>query len=110
MTSRLGKLVLLLAAVACLVAAAGSKLTPLFGPWKRISSQPILRPQGNGFESAGVFNPAVVRDGDRFVMLYRAQDKNGTSRLGYATSSDGVRFIPRPQPVFVPETDYEKDG
>jgi hypothetical protein len=26
-------------------------------------------------------------------MLYRAQDSNGTSRLGYATSTDGIRFI-----------------
>ena len=44
------------------------------------------------------------------MMLYRAQDKNGTSRLGYATSRDGVLFSPRSEPVFVPETDYEKDG
>ena len=32
-------------------------------------------------------------------MLYRAQDKHGTSRLGYAESSDGVHFKRRPQPV-----------
>jgi len=43
-------------------------------------------------------------------MLYRAQDKDGTSRLGYATSKDGLHFSPRTEPVFVPETDYEKDG
>jgi predicted GH43/DUF377 family glycosyl hydrolase len=43
-------------------------------------------------------------------MLYRAQDGNGTSRLGYATSRDGVHFTRNPQPTFVPETDYEKDG
>jgi|SRR5690348_4617480 hypothetical protein len=29
---------------------------------------------------------------EKFVMLYRAQDVNGTSRLGYAESSDGVHF------------------
>jgi hypothetical protein len=28
----------------------------------------------------------------KFVMLYRAQDANGTSGLGYAESSDGVHF------------------
>jgi beta-1,2-mannosidase len=43
-------------------------------------------------------------------MLYRAQDRNGTSRLGYATSSDGIRFIRRPEPVLSPEAEYEKDG
>ena len=25
-------------------------------------------------------------------MLYRAQDRNGTSSLGYATSKDGIHF------------------
>ena len=43
-------------------------------------------------------------------MLYRAQDRNGTSRLGYATSVDGIHFIRRPEPVMSPETDYERDG
>src|SRR5208337_358478 len=44
------------------------------------------------------------------VMLYRAQDKGGTSRLGYADSADGVHFTRRSEPVFSPEKDYEKDG
>jgi predicted GH43/DUF377 family glycosyl hydrolase len=43
-------------------------------------------------------------------MLYRSQDASGTSRLGYATSSDGVHFTRRPEPVFAPEADYERDG
>lgn len=43
-------------------------------------------------------------------MLYRAQDQSGTSRLGYATSRDGVHFTRRTQPVFVPEADYERHG
>jgi predicted GH43/DUF377 family glycosyl hydrolase len=43
-------------------------------------------------------------------MLYRAQDKAGTSRLGYAESADGIHFTRRSQPVFSPEKDYEKDG
>jgi predicted GH43/DUF377 family glycosyl hydrolase len=46
----------------------------------------------------GTFNPsAVVHDG-KVVVLYRAQDSNGTSRLGYATSTDGISFIRRPSP------------
>ena len=72
--------------------------------------QPALGPQGDGFESAGVFNPAVIQKDGRFVMLYRAQDRNGTSRLGYAESADGLHFTRRAQPVLSPEAEYEKDG
>ncbi len=81
-----------------------------FGPIHRVSDSPILSPQGDGWESAGTFNPAVVYRDGKYVMLYRAQDKNGTSRLGYAESADGVHFTRRSQPVLSPETDYEKDG
>jgi predicted GH43/DUF377 family glycosyl hydrolase len=81
-----------------------------FGPWRRVGNEPVVAPQGSGWESAGTFNPSVVRHNGQFVMLYRAQDRNGTSRLGYATSSDGIRFIRRPEPVLSPEAEYEKDG
>ncbi|HEV2114583.1 MAG TPA: glycoside hydrolase family 130 protein [Terriglobales bacterium] len=110
MSLRFARFVLLSAGVLLLLAARGSKFLPPFGPWKRVSSQPVLAPQGAGFESAGVFNPAVVKDGARFVMLYRAQDNNGTSRLGYATSRDGVHFTRRAQSVLVPQADYEQGG
>ena len=43
-------------------------------------------------------------------MLYRAQDKQGTSRLGYAESTDGVHFTRRDEPVLSPAEAYEKDG
>jgi predicted GH43/DUF377 family glycosyl hydrolase len=43
-------------------------------------------------------------------MLYRAQDAAGTSRLGYAVSTDGIHFTRRSQPVMSPEADYEKNG
>jgi len=81
-----------------------------FGDWHRVSQSPILSPQGQGWESAGTFNPAVVPHDGKYVMLYRAQDQQGTSRLGYAESDDGIHFTRRPAPVFVPEADYEKDG
>ncbi len=77
---------------------------------QRVSTQPVLAPQAGGFESAGVFNPAVIMRDGRFVMLYRAQDQKGTSRLGYAESGDGVHFTRRGQPVLSPEAEYEKDG
>ncbi|HVZ17535.1 MAG TPA: glycoside hydrolase family 130 protein [Terriglobales bacterium] len=89
---------------------AAASYQPPFGDWKRVSESPVLSPHGNGWESAGVFNPAVVKRNGEFVMLYRAQDRNGTSRLGYATSRDGVHFDSRPEPVLSPEASYEKDG
>lgn len=82
----------------------------ILGNWQRVSEQPVISPEGDGWESAGTFNPAVIIRKCKFVMLYRAQDRNGTSRLGYAESTDGVHFTRRSQPVFSPETDYEKDG
>ena len=83
---------------------------PPFGHLERASQQPVLKPQGSGFESAGVFNPAVTWSGDRYVMLYRAQDANGVSRLGYATSKDGLHFERSAKPVFEPEAEYERGG
>ncbi len=81
-----------------------------FADWHRVSGTPILSPRGSGWESAGTFNPAVVRHGGKVVMLYRAQDKQGTSRLGYAESGDGVHFARRDDPVLSPSEEYEKDG
>jgi predicted GH43/DUF377 family glycosyl hydrolase len=81
-----------------------------FGNWRRTSETPIISPQGSPWESAGTFNPAVILHDGKFVMLYRAQDAAGTSRLGYAESSDGIHFTRRAQPVLSPEADYEKDG
>jgi len=100
--------VLLLALSSPLVFTAAASW--IFGPWHRASNVPILSPQGAGWESAGTFNPAVVIHNGKFVMLYRAQDRFGTSRLGYAESSDGIHFIRRSEPVLSPETSYEMDG
>jgi predicted GH43/DUF377 family glycosyl hydrolase len=93
------------------VVASGPRYRPPFGAWSRLNGgEPILTPQGRGFEAKGVFNPAVVRDGDRYVMLYRAQDAKGISRLGIATSGDGVHFVREPEPVLRPEAEYEVPG
>ena len=81
-----------------------------FGKWDRESDKPIISPQGNGFESAGTFNPTVVKYDGKFVMLYRAQDLHGKSSLGYASSDDGVHFVRRSDPVMVGEAPYETGG
>jgi predicted GH43/DUF377 family glycosyl hydrolase len=101
-------LLLFLSVLVSLVAQDSQRLP--FGAWRRLSDTPVIAPRGNGWESAGTFNPAVVMRGGKIIMLYRAQDKQGTSRLGYAESADGVHFTRRDEPALSPEEDYEKDG
>lgn len=67
-----------------------------------------------GWEERNVFNPAaVVKDG-KVYLLYRAQDNEMTSRIGLATSTDGLHFTREAEPVFFPDTDsmniYEWKG
>lgn len=93
------------------MAQAQSGYRPPFGPWERLNAgRPVLSPRGEGFEAKGVFNPAVVKVKGGFVMLYRAQDRKGISRIGYATSADGVTFKREPAPVLSPEAEYEHGG
>ncbi len=101
------------------------------GPFiKEDSSNPILTALDNTvflcpvrqdtvfWEAKDVFNPtALVRDG-KVHLLYRAEDEigkfNGTSRIGLATSEDGIHFERMPAPIFYPENDslskYEWEG
>src|SRR5438046_10663214 len=67
--------------------------------WHRVSPARILSPQGDGWESAGTFNPAVVVHDGTFVLLYCAQDTAGASRLGYAASNEDINSLRRSQLV-----------
>ena len=102
------KICMFVALLLVAVAETGQRFP--FQKWRRLSDTPVLSPQGETWESAGTFNPAVAMRGDTIVMLYRAQDRQGTSRLGYAESSDGIHFTRRSEPVLSPVEDYEKDG
>jgi predicted GH43/DUF377 family glycosyl hydrolase len=109
MTGNRGSLTLLAVCLLFLSATASfaeDKYELPFGEWKRLSDGPILSPTDS---LAGVFNPAVVRYKGEFVMLARAQDKNGTSFLQSAVSKDGVHFAPG-KPVLVAGAEYERDG
>ncbi len=103
-------LVLLAASASLLAVAPGVHNDSPFHVWKRLSDTPIIQPSGDSWQSAGTFNPAVIKWDGKFVMLFRAQDRNGTSRLGYAESTDGVYFSRSELPVLIPEAWYEKDG
>jgi predicted GH43/DUF377 family glycosyl hydrolase len=109
MRSRVTRALISLLTIGAVFVSAKQERWP-FGNWQRLSDGPVISPQGNGWESAGTFNPSVVMHDGKIVMLYRAQDANGTSRLGYASSSDGIHFTRRPEPVLSPEADYERGG
>jgi predicted GH43/DUF377 family glycosyl hydrolase len=76
---------------------------------QRLSNEPLLRP-ANDWSEFGVFNPTAIKTGNKTALLFRAQDRNHTSRIGYAESSGGLHFDVRPEPVLSPETAYEKGG
>ena len=71
------------------------------GAFGRAHNNPVL-PQGTEpWEAEAVINPAAIDDGERTHLLYRAIGSDGVSRLGYASSGDGVVFDERlPYPVF----------
>jgi predicted GH43/DUF377 family glycosyl hydrolase len=78
---------------------------------------PILKKEVSR-EEKDVFNPAAVVRHDTVFLIYRAEDTigkyAGTSRLGLATSTDGVHFTRQVEPVFYPQEDamkiYEWEG
>jgi beta-1,2-mannosidase len=98
------------------------------GPFVRPVDAPIIEPNPKAvftdpilgkavhWEALHTFNPAaIVREGKVYV-LYRAEDDSGamvigmhTSRLGLASSDDGVHFTTEPVPVFYPDVDSQKD-
>lgn len=83
---------------------------------RKYAGNPILSPQGNGWESKDVFNPAAVVKDDQVYLLYRAEDQtgagqwNGTSRIGLAISRDGIHFERQSEPVIDCTEDYEYPG
>lgn len=98
----------------------------VMGSWVRPTQEPILSPDAKSvfrdpvsgqavhWEALHTFNPAaIVKDG-KVVLLYRAEDDSGdmkigghTSRLGMATSDDGMHFTRLSEPVFYPANDEQ---
>lgn len=63
---------------------------------------PILRPGSHPWTAEAVLNPAAAVIGNRTHLVYRAIGMDGVSRLGYASSPDGVRFDQMlPYPAYV---------
>lgn len=56
---------------------------------------PIMNPGMHYWDSQAVFNPAVISSNGRIHLFYRALGGDGISRIGYASSKDGIHFDER---------------
>jgi predicted GH43/DUF377 family glycosyl hydrolase len=75
----------------------------------RAKENPILTPQGDGFEKVAVFNAAAIDLGGSVQILYRAMGADHTSTVGLATSADGTHIDERlAEPIYVPRADFEQ--
>lgn len=67
------------------------------------------------WEANDTFNPAATVKNDSIIVLYRSEDKSGigigmrTSRIGYASTKDGVTMQRRNVPVLYPAEDNAKE-
>ena len=79
---------------------------------KRFPGNPILKPNPlSPWEARQVFNAGAVYEGGKVHILYRAIGHDQVSRLGYASSYDGLYIVERlEKPVFEPLTPEEYDG
>ena len=78
---------------------------------ERYENNPIVFPDGEGFDASATFNPAAVVKNGRVYLFYRAQEVwFGTSVIGLAVSDDGLHFTKMEEPVVVPEYSWEIPG
>ncbi len=74
----------------------------------RSPRNPIIEPRSYSWESQAVLNPAAIYLDGRVHLFYRALGNDGVSRIGYASSSDGINFTERlSYPVYFVENAEE---
>lgn len=89
--------------------------TPVLSPDSTVKFYCPMRQDSVAWMESDVFNPAAVLNGDSIVVLFRSEDNSATgigkrtSRIGYATSADGVTFDISPMPVLYPADDSQKE-
>lgn len=113
--------------VALFTATAIAQAPSQLGAFTRPVSAPVITPSKLStftdpitqapvhWEALHTFNPAAIVRDARIYVLYRAEDDSGamkigghTSRLGLASSTDGLTFTRQPGPVFFPADDAQK--
>src|SRR3989338_2819475 len=98
-----GVVMLLLLAALAYVAAERPRRRALSIRIFRSKENPVLLPnRETPWESEAEFNPAVYYDGNTVHLLYGALGQDGISRLGYASSRDGIHFERLSHPVYTP--------
>lgn len=103
--------IVLFAFSAAALADEASGTIMVFDKFLRLSHKPVLTPRKGKFDSAGAFNPGCTKLPDgRTIMLYRAQDNAGVSRIGLAESTDGIHFEVHAEPVLSPSLPDESKG
>ena len=83
-------------------------INPILEPSSNLSFDCPLNKKTILWEERNVLNPSAIVKNDKIYLFYRAQDKNGTSRIGMAISSDGLHFEKSPSPIFYPDNDTMK--
>ena len=133
MKRKLQNIAYLLMAAALITSCGEKKQTAEFPDWAWADFQrpeginPIISPDTTTFfycpmrqesvawEASDTFNPAATVYDGKVVVLYRAEDNSAigigsrTSRLGYASSDDGLHFKRMSVPVFYPADDSQKE-
>lgn len=81
-------------------------VNPVISPVENTLFKDPMTGEEIAWESNDTFNPAATVKEGKIIVLYRAEDKSGerighrTSRLGYASSTDGINFERKDSPVF----------
>lgn len=133
MKRKLQNIAHLLMAAAFVTSCGEKKQTSGFPDWAWVDFQrpegvnPIISPDTTtvfycpmrldsvAWEASDTFNPAATVYNGKVVVLYRAEDNSATgigsrtSRLGYASSDDGIHFQRMSAPVFYPSDDSQKE-
>ena len=74
--------------------------------WTRYGSTPILSTPS--WAPGGLIRPRVVYDGKTFRMWFSGMDKNfNLLGIGYATSTDGMKWVENAQPVLTAGSSWE---
>jgi predicted GH43/DUF377 family glycosyl hydrolase len=83
-----------------------------FGLFRRHESNPILTPQPDTFYSKAIYNPCVLLQDSTYHLLFRAEAEGDpcSGRIGLAHSQNGMHFTIEPEPILVPEHEYEAQG
>ena len=75
---------------------------------KKWKDNPILTPTHLDWEVDGAFNPTALHLNNKIHLLYRASGVDGFSKIGYASSTDGLHIDERlKKPIYTPQYWFE---